>query len=194
MSISFVPLTIGEAQSSSGVDITTLTTVALNGSGIFDRLMSAVSLHIQDEFAKGRITGKDYATVYLGSMTAVLNAAVQYVVQGKEVEKLNAEIGLLRQKTVSELANTCNTLPTGLGFNNTTVIQGSSDRQNKLYEAQTDGFARDAEQKMTKIMVDTWAVRRTTDNDTIASASNGLADANIKTVLDKALLGIGITN
>jgi hypothetical protein len=191
--IPFNPLYIGDAESLlTTVNLADLTTGELDGTGAFDILMNSVSLHIQAEFDKGRITGKDYATVYLGAMQGVLQASVAFMTSGKEVEKFNAEIGLLRQKTVSELVNTCNTIPAGLGFNNSTAIQGTALKQNNLYEAQTNGFARDAEQKVLKVLVDTWSVRRTTDDGTIASPSNGLDDASILAIVNKAKSGIGI--
>lgn len=192
MSIEFTPLVIGEIISGNAVNVDDLTTGALDGTGVFDKIMATVTLHVGNEFAKGRITGKDYANVYLGSIAAVLNASVAFLTQSKEVEKLNAEIGLLRQKTVSELVNSSNTIPAGLGFNISTNIEGTADRQNKLYEAQTAGFSRDAEQKLTKILVDTWSVRRTTDDGTVASVSNGLDDESIRQILVKAKAGIGL--
>lgn len=191
MSIPLVPLSIGEATAGS-IDISDLTTQSLTGTGIFDILMAAVSLHVNQEFSKGRITGKDYATVYLGSVSSVLQASIAYLSAGKEVEKLNAEIGLLRQKTVSELVNTDNDIPAGLGFNNGTTIEGTALRQNDLYTAQTNGFARDAEQKLSKLMVDTWATRRTTDEATVADGTNHLSDWDIGSVITKAKQGIGL--
>lgn len=177
----------------STLRVTDVTTGALDGTGIFDRLMQTVALHVEDEFTKGRITGKDYATVYLGAMTGVLQASIQFLTQDKQIEKLNAEIGLLRQKTVTELTSTADAIPVGLGFNSNTDVEGTTDRQQKLYEAQTAGFSRDAEQKLTKILVDTWSARRMTDDGTVASSSNGLDDATILQAINKAKSGIGLT-
>ena len=193
MSLSLDPIDIAEGLTPTEViKIDDLTTCEIGGSGIFDKLMTTVALYINEEFSKGRLTGKDYATVYLGGMTGVLQASVAYLTRDKEIEKLNAEISLLRQKTVTELANTCNTIPTGLGFNNTLTIQGNVGKQMDLYSAQTAGFARDAEQKLLKMLIDTWSVRRTTDDGTIASPSNGLDDASILSLVNKAKAGIGM--
>lgn len=193
MSLSLDPIDIAEGLTPTEViKIDDLTTCEIGGSGIFDKLMTTVALYINEEFSKGRLTGKDYATVYLGGMTGVLQASVAYLTRDKEIEKLNAEISLLRQKTVTELANTCNTIPTGLGFNNTITIQGNVGKQMDLYSAQTAGFARDAEQKLLKMLIDTWSVRRTTDDGTIASPSNGLDDASILSLVNKAKAGIGM--
>lgn len=191
MSITLTPLNIVDITADTA-RISDLTTCAIGGNGVFDKLMTSAKLYIEDEYNSNRITGKEYATVYLGVITGVMQSAIAFLAQFKEIEKLNAEIGLLRQKTVTELAATSDTLLAGLGFNNSTDIQGTTAKQNALYTAQTNGFARDAEQKLAKIIVDTWTVRRTTDDGTIASSANGLGDAQILEVLNKARAGIGL--
>jgi len=209
-------------------------------------------------------------------MAAVLQQSIAYLSMGKQVEKLNAEIGLTRQKIVTEIAQTENTIPIGIGFNNSTVVEGLVakqlltadkqmdkitadisnetakitadisnetaktnadisnetaktnadisnstatsnanvskaaaeitllskksntedaqidviDKQKDLYTAQTNGFARDAEQKLAKIMADSWAVRRTTDDATTVDGT-GLTDGDIGDVIEKAKAGIG---
>jgi hypothetical protein len=105
-------------------DITDLTTGALNGSGAFDQLMAATKLHLIEEYEKGRITGDEYTTVYLGAMQSVLAQSVQYLVNQQTQEKVLAEIGLIRQKTVTELAQTDNLIVDGLGFNDSTAVEG----------------------------------------------------------------------
>lgn len=135
MSIPMVPMVIGESTVET-LNTDNLTTCELHGDGIFDKLMTTVSLYIADEFAKGRITGKDYATVFLGSMSAVLQASVNCLTVGKEVERLNAEIGLTRQKIVTELAQTDDTIPEELAFNSSTAVTGVIKRQNDHVAAQ----------------------------------------------------------
>lgn len=41
---------------------------------------------------QGQAHRQDYATVYLGGMTGVLQAAIAYLTLDKEIEKFNAEI------------------------------------------------------------------------------------------------------
>jgi hypothetical protein len=107
--------------------IDTLTTEALNGTGVFDILMRATKLHLQEEYDAQRITGHEYATVYLGALAAVLQTSTQFLMNTQQVNLLNAQIGLVRQQTVTELANTDDSIPVGLGFNRvpnvTTTIQ-----------------------------------------------------------------------
>jgi len=228
MSVPFVPLSIGEVTPGT-VSLADLTSGNIGGTGVFDVLMSTVSKHILEEYNSNRLTGKEYSTVYLGAMAAVLQQSIAYLSMGKQVEKLNAEIGLTRQKIVSELVQTEDTITAGLGFNNGTSLEGllakqrdlltgqisknsaeisllnqktstesaqTNDcgggvlkKQMDLYKAQTDGFARDAEQKLAKIMVDSWAVRRTTDDATTVDGT-GLTDGDIGDVIGKAKAGI----
>lgn len=94
-----------------------LTTVELKGKGVFDKLMQAVKLHLQEEYDAQRITGNDYTQVYLGAMTAVLQTSTQFLVNEQGAYLTNAQIGLVRQQTVTELAQTDDNVPQGLGFN-----------------------------------------------------------------------------
>ena len=55
--------------------------------------------------------------VYLGAMTAVLQTSTAFLMNQQQTHLLNAQIGLVRQQTVTELANTCDSVPQGLGFN-----------------------------------------------------------------------------
>lgn len=96
--------------------------------------------------------------------------------------KVAQETALLTQKVATEKAQTV-----GSGTDPDSVI----GKQKSLYQAQTDGFTRDAEQKATKLLVDTWNVRRTTDEGTEANAQNLLYDPSIGRAVDKLLGGIG---
>ena len=51
------------------------------GTGVFDTLIAAVNKNVELQYQKGRITGNDYANVYLGGMQAVLQQAMQWVLQ-----------------------------------------------------------------------------------------------------------------
>jgi len=59
-----------------------------NGSntGVFDKLMAAVNADINEQFQANRITNSDYASVYLGSMQAVLAESIRFVLQEKLLE------------------------------------------------------------------------------------------------------------
>lgn len=92
-------------------------TDSVGDKGVFDVLMRQVKKHLTEEYENQRITGKEYATVYLGSLTAVLQTSTQFLMNQQQVYQINAQIGLIRQQTVTELANTDDSIPEGLGFN-----------------------------------------------------------------------------
>jgi len=106
----------------------------------------------------------------------------EFDVLEQQVLKVTAETGVLNQKKVTETAQT-----NGSAVTSDSVV-GS---QVALYGAQKDGFTRDAEQKAAKLYFDTWNVRRTTDEATIANTENGLQDANILRIANTLLNGVG---
>ena len=69
------------------------------GDGLLDQLMATVKEHVQEEFKAQRITGGEYAKVYLGAMEAVLANSTQYLLgvllYEQQKEKIEAEIKLL---------------------------------------------------------------------------------------------------
>lgn len=97
------------------------------------------------------------------------------------VTKTTKETELLAQKVTTEKAQTME-----LGVDENSVI----GRQKALYRAQTDGFARDAEQKVAKALMDTWNARRMTDEGTSANTTNKLDDPTIGRAVTKMLTGI----
>lgn len=201
--------------------IAELATTSTEGTGAFDVLMQSVKAHLEVEFKRGSIKGAEYSTVYLGSMELAMQTALSFVLQKRKNDieaqlltqqlanavlegavltaqecKLRAEfdliqsqtlkseqeLALLAQKTATERAQT-----TALGVDADSVV----GRQKALYQAQTTGFTRDAEQKAAKLLIDTWSVRRTTDEATVADGTNLLNDATIGRAVDKLLDGVG---
>jgi hypothetical protein len=58
-----------------------LTTKVVNGTGTFDVLMQALRAHLQKEFESNRITGEQYAKVYVGLTEGAMAQAVQFLIQ-----------------------------------------------------------------------------------------------------------------
>lgn len=96
--------------------------------------------------------------------------------------KTETETELLVSKITTERAQTA-----AIGVDADSVI----GRQKALYGAQTSGFTRDAEQKAAKLMVDSWNVRRSTDEGTLANNDNMLSDAAVGRAVNKLLSGVG---
>lgn len=203
------------------VTLPQLTDATIAGAGVFDTLMRANKAHLESEFTKGRIKGAEYATVYLGSLEAVMSASLAFLLQRDKSTlesqllsqqvlnavlegevlaatkcKLQAEYDLLlttKLKTDQETqlllwkTNTEKGQTIALGVDVDSVL----GKQKALYGAQTLGFTRDAEQKAAKLMADTWAVRRTTDEATVADGVNSLNDAAVGRAIGKLLTGVG---
>ena len=155
------------------IAITDVTTGTIDGDGVFDKLMAAGEVHLLREYKATRITGKEYSTVYLGLIQSAMAQAIQFLSTSKQAD-------LLVQKTVTELAET------------TDATGGTAKKRQDLIVAQTDGFARDAEQKLAKMFSDIYAINRSALG-TSASTPGGLDDVDISLVVQKAAAGIGVT-
>lgn len=90
-----------------------LTTKQVNGTGVFDELMNAMAIQLDTEFKKGRIKGSDYATVYLGAMTSVVQQSITFLLgkqqADKQAELLQAQVDKTVKETLlvqSQIANT----------------------------------------------------------------------------------------
>jgi hypothetical protein len=68
------------------IDITEITVGTLAGTGVFDKLMAAVNAHLSDQYTKGRITGAEYATVYLGAVQSAMQQSVSFVLGEQQAE------------------------------------------------------------------------------------------------------------
>ena len=144
--------TITNATLTQGSSLT-VTNNVVTGSGSFDDLMEAVNIHLDAQFNLGRITGSDYATVYLGAMQAALQNSVAFTLG---LEKTNAEVLLINQKKVTEYGQT---LQTTDATPNANSILG---KQATLYGEQAKGFKWNADQKYLKTLLDAWAINIST--------------------------------
>lgn len=293
------------------ITINDLTEATLTGTGVFDVLMRANKAHLEAEFVQNRIKGSEYSSVYLGSVTQIMQTALAFLMQREkisleaqlleqqvilaqvevqkanaelqivqatlakiplEIEQLRAQADLVKQQAANALAehalivanglkipaeialleqqklNLISTelqidaqtslitqqkenavvehevllaqvcklkaefdlLVSGLAKSGTEIqllaqkiitekaqVSGMNiddesviGKQIALYAAQTAGYARDAEQKLATLLVNTWNVRRTTDEATVADGVNMLNDASVGRVVNKAMLGI----
>jgi hypothetical protein len=75
------------------------------GTGIFDVLINAVNSNIEIQYNKGRITSSQYADVYLGGLQAVLQQAIQLVLQADTSAAQTADIlatTAIKQREIAE--------------------------------------------------------------------------------------------
>lgn len=71
--------------------IADLTQAKVDGVGVFDVLMRANKVHLEQEFKLGRIKGPEYSTVYLGSLQSVLQSALTFLLE-KDKNALQAQL------------------------------------------------------------------------------------------------------
>ena len=91
------------------LDVNNVTTGTIDGTGTFDVLMQTVFLHLQREYASGRITGDMYAKAYIEIMNNTLAQVTQYVVAAfqatanddlvaAQIRKINKDIELVTEQ------------------------------------------------------------------------------------------------
>ena len=177
------------------LDVNNITTGTIDGTGTFDVMMQTVFLHLQREYASGRITGDMYAKAYIEIMNNTLAQATQYVVAAfqatanddlvaaqirkinKDIELVTEQIELIDYQGVSEQAKYLDVV-------NGQVIAGTIGKQKEVYTAQTKGFKDSALQSLAKTMIDTWSVRRSTDEGTQTTPESKLYDGNIGNAIE----------
>lgn len=297
------------------LDISDITTGEIDGTGAFDVLMKTVALHLEREYANGRITGDRYAQSYTEALIATLDQASRFVVSSaqvtqsdeltqaqidkiyKEIEVMGVQMDQIVAGTAQTEAQTAqiasqtalieaqtdvanksiemtdaqirkidsdtqvndaqvqqiqksievstaqitqmgiqNSLTTAqtaqvtkqtelttaqiakvgadtslvgtqeqlvtyqghteqakyLDTVNGAVVTGVVGKQKEVYTAQAKGFRDSALQAAAKTVIDTWSVRRTTDEATKASPTSGLQDTNIGSAVEQMFLNLQI--
>ena len=53
----------------------------VTGDGVFDDIMGSVTTHIQAQYDSGKISGTEYATVYLGAMQSAMQTALKLLLE-----------------------------------------------------------------------------------------------------------------
>jgi len=86
-----------EPEDTYDITIKDLTEGTLTGEGVFDKLMASMKPHLQQEFSQNRIKGPEYAEVYLGGLTNVLNTSMQFLLQKA---RIGLEARLLEQQII----------------------------------------------------------------------------------------------
>ena len=203
------------------IDIADVTTGSLGGTGSFDVLMQTMTLHLMREYTAGRITGDVYAKAYIEVLNATLAQATQFVVSQAQVaandeliaaqirqidsqidtstrladsniltneaqvRQIDAQIKLLGYQGISEQSKYLDSV-------NGLTIAGTIGKQKEIYAAQAKGFKDSALQSVAKTMIDTWSVRRTTDEATLTSPESKLYDGNIGNAIQEMFTSLNI--
>ncbi|MCZ2107325.1 MAG: hypothetical protein LC106_08110 [Burkholderiales bacterium] len=87
------------------IDIDDLTQKRIDGSGVFDTLMSSVYAHLKGEFDKNRITGTEYTKAYIALTELAMGSAVQFVLQKDQTywQAINAQLEGINARMQVEL-------------------------------------------------------------------------------------------
>ena len=131
-----------------------------DGTGVFDIIMKAANENIKIQNQTSRITGAEYAEVYLGTMQSAISEAMKFVLQNdtlaKELElkqaqiaKINAERDLVNAQIAAFGAQQAKELELKQAqINKLTADKSLTDAQTLAYPAQQ---AKDIEVKQANI-------------------------------------------
>lgn len=86
----------------AAIALTELTTKEVDGTGVFDELMSSVNAQLKAQHKAGRIHSSDFAKIYLGALDSVLQQSLAFLM-GKQAADKQAD--LLTQQISNELLN-----------------------------------------------------------------------------------------
>ena len=171
MAIQLSDLTNGSTVRASG------TQPVWEGTAIFDVLMKAVNENINIQFEQNRITGSDYATVYLGAIETCIkeatNLLLQKAIADKEIEVKQAQILQIQEETKLKAAQAiAYPLQSAKDLEVKTkelgVKQAQTDKliddlltaakQRELYARQITGFDDNKYQKLFESQLSSWGL------------------------------------
>ena len=86
----------------TAINTTDLTTGTLPGTGTFDQLMVSIEARLIAQFDEQRISGADYANVFMQSMSTAMQQSIQFLLSkqraDKEADLLTEQILLATQQ------------------------------------------------------------------------------------------------
>lgn len=87
-------------------EVEELTSGVVEGTGSFDRIMSSLKAHLEDQYTRGLITGDQYTKAYIEMTSMALNAAMQFVIQGDQAYWQNLLLQQQGRRAEVELVTT----------------------------------------------------------------------------------------
>ncbi len=94
-------------QAPTKVNVETLTTRQVGGSGVFDAIMESIKNHLKEEYEANRIIGAEYAKTYTELTGIAIQSAVQFCLQkdsaywtaiGQQVQVITSSVQLIKAK------------------------------------------------------------------------------------------------
>ena len=126
------------------------------GTGIFDVIIKAANENIKIQHKTSRITGAEYAEVYLGTMQSAISEAMKFVLQNdtlaKEIELKEAQIAKINAD--KELINAQLLAYAEQQAKDLAVKQANIDLLNR----QREGFDDNKHQKLFEAQMNAWAL------------------------------------
>ena len=154
------------------LDQTTIKTIvdnqpAINSAGYFVELMTSFNRYISEEYKQNRLTGAQYAEVYLGGMQANLQAAMQYA-QHQDAQNLQEQLAqeqLAKQDEwkIAEL---------DLQQQKLDLEQELNETQKALIRAQTQAFKAKHNKELAKLVFDVVTIGVTQEQMNILAGPN----------------------
>lgn len=142
----------------SRITIDDLTEKKVDGSGVFDALMTSIGAHLRNEYESSRITGQEYTKAYIAIVGGALQTAVQFLLgkdqaywnavmaeqqaRAAEIAVVTARVGLETAKVSLALAQ-YQALTAEATYGLTKMKISTEDAQFCLIKAQTEGVQLD---------------------------------------------------
>ena len=110
------------------------------GRGIFDKLMGVVNENIKLQYTEGRLTGAEYANVYMGSIQEVIRESVNFMLQKKVVEKnlIEQDVNIAAKEFELEQVQAKWAIDADILANNKLLSDSEVDYKTKLYDRELD--------------------------------------------------------
>ena len=137
-----------------------------NGTGVFDIIMKAANENIKIQNQTSRITGAEYAEVYLGTMQSAISESMKFLLSkdqiSKDLELKQANIALIEQQIVNLLKDAAlkDANRELLTEQKTSLIKDNEvkDANIALLDRQREGFDDNKYQKLFEAQMNAWAL------------------------------------
>lgn len=197
------------------INLSDITDTDAGGVGSFDIFMQAVSSHLAVQHKSQRITGNDYATVYINAMQLALQSGAEFILSKcktqAEINLINAQTAkalwevkqgeiqyliaqAMLERTRAEVELMQQRVITEQAQTDGAVIGPESmlDRQAKLIEKQTEAFDRKNEQAAASLIWDIYKVKLSVGEETNDNKA-GSSYASMRNALTVLFEGAGMT-
>jgi len=167
-----------------------VTTGDVSGKGVFDVLMSSIEDRLHTQYKEGRITGSDYATVYVSALQNAMSQAIQFVLtkqqSDKQADLLSAQIeSLERELAIKEEQSAKDLL-----LKDEQLLASENDRSIKLAQSNQELLVKDEQIIASQNDRD---IKLTQSNNDTALKNQQIAESISKVVRENSLATANIS-